>query len=60
MADKWTNSMIKDYVLDEGLGYAIMYGVSSDDFEDENLKELWADAASCLQEITNYLKLEEE
>lgn len=51
-----TDQDVADYVENEGLGYAIQYGTSGDDFQNEELKKLWKEAAVLLNKIDDILR----
>jgi hypothetical protein len=58
MTEKWNNGTIGNYVMDEGLGYAVMYGLDADSIEDVELKKLWKKADEALDKVLEYLKKE--
>lgn len=53
-----TNDEIKTYIENEGLGYSITSGISSNSIKDVKLRKLWKAAERALSEITDYLEIE--
>jgi len=56
MLGKWSNEEINKYIDEEGLGYAVLYGVSAKDLEDEKLAVLWEAAEKAFLAIENYME----
>ena len=57
---KKSNAEIRDIVISEGLDYAVQCHTSSDNFEDEITKVLWNNAKTALDNLSSYLKLNED
>lgn len=51
-----TNLNVSEIVDREGLGYAIIAYMDSDDFEDRHLAKLWDKAQKILREIEDILE----
>ena len=56
MSEKWDNKTVGEYIMDEGIGYAIRNGLSADNIEDKYLAKLWVDADMIMDKIVSYLK----
>lgn len=55
---KLSNQEVAEVVECEGLGYAIQHYLSADRIEDEDLAELWAEAAALLDDISGRLEID--
>ena len=55
-----SNQEVAQIVEQEGLDYAIQHYISSKDFEDRKLAELWTKAGEILDEIVDMLPEIEE
>jgi hypothetical protein len=56
MSDKNTINDVANIVDSEGLGYAIQSYLSAENIEDEELRTMWEDAATLLNNIEAYLE----
>jgi hypothetical protein len=55
MIIKWSNEEVTGYIDREGLGYAILHGLSARSMEDEKLTALWKAAEKALLDVEKYL-----
>lgn len=53
--EKMSNERVGEYISNEGLGYAIRYGISASMIEDKKLADMWKKAESILEDIDIYL-----
>jgi hypothetical protein len=56
MTRTWNNKEVNEYLDGEGIGYAILHGLSAKYLEDEKLAVLWKDAEEALLKVERYLE----